>query len=210
MKKIFYPDFELNIDNFTIKYLNYNDVYSISKYYLSNFVHFSNSMPKRTKEFYAVDNIYSILKDEIFQRDNKKGLRLYIIDNNFKIKENLSINENSLELDEIKIIGDLSLYNINLDNNYASLSYEIDKAYTSKGIMSKVFSSFVRYLLKENSEASFLKQLIAFIPVDNYKSRQFCINNGFDYYTTLEKYGEINNEIKDHFVFIKNLEILNK
>lgn len=210
MKKIFYPDFELNIDNFTIKYLNYNDVYSISKYYLSNFVHFTNSMPKRTRDFYSVDNIYSILKDEIQQRENNKGLRLYIIDNSFKNKENLSINENSLELDEIKIIGDLSLYNINLNNNYASLSYEIDKAYTSKGIMSKVFKSIISYLINENKEVSFLKQLIAFIPVDNYKSRQFCENNGFDYFTTLENYGEINNEIKDHFVFIKNLDILNK
>jgi len=207
MKKIFFPDFELNIDNFTIKYLTLADVCSISKYYLSNFSHFKNSLPKRSKDFYAIDNIYNILENEIFQREKQIGLRLYIIDNGFKNKENLLINEHSSKLEEIKIIGDISLYNIGMSNYYAAISYEIDKDYASKGIMSKVFNHLLDYLHSENSEDIFLKQLVSFVPIDNGKSKQFCLNNKFEYFTKLENYAEINGKIKNHFVFIKNLDI---
>lgn len=205
MKKIFNPDFQIKFDNFTVKYLNYSDIYSINKYYLSNFSHFKNSMPKRTKDYYSIDNIYLILEQEISFRQQQKGLRLYIIDENYKIKENISVNEYSLELDEFKIIGDISLYDINIQNNYSAISYEIDKDYESKGLMSKIFNNLTKYLTEENTNEIFLKQLVSFVPIDNNKSKEFCLNNKFSYFKTIEKYAEINNEIKDHYVFIKNL-----
>lgn len=222
MKNIFDDNFEI-IDNlFIFKYITNLDIFSLREYYLRNLVHFRNASAKRNDDYFDIEKLITLLEFEISQRKLKKDLRIYlfeqkssnfskqIISNEFK---DLFVNLQNVDvLDTFqnydKIIGDISLYDINFEKKYCSISYQIDKDYSKKGLMSLFIQELFSYIEKLNGDNfDFMKQILAFVPYDNINSQKFCHRNGFVFFKELENYAEIDGIIKNHFVFVKDFEI---
>lgn len=222
---IFEEQFRINFEQYSLSYITNFDVFSLRSYYIKNIDFFRNASPKRDKNYYDIENLETILEFEISQRNKQKDLRLYITKNYSTKNENLKdINliqskkskskiskifdeniENVIENQQfINIIGDISLYDINLENKYACISYQIDEDYANKGIITNITKLLIDYL-KSNKRYINLEQILAFVPIDNYNSQKFCERLGFKQFKIIEKYAEVGGITKDHFLFIKDL-----
>ena len=220
MINIFEDNFSISNNSFIIKYITDLNIFALREYYLRNIEHFANASEKRNSDFFDIENLLHTLEFEISQRNQKKDLRLYLFEqNNSLIEDNfLDVVNTDLILDSSdklqslsnydKIIGDIALYDINLENKYCAISYQIDFEFQKKGVMSLFIQELFSYIEKLNGDnLDFLKQIFAFVPIDNIKSQNFCIKNGFEYFTELENYAEINGIIKNHFVYVKNFDL---
>lgn len=221
MENIFNDNFEIKYKLFNFKYITDLDIFSLREYYLRNLLHFQNASPKRNLDYFDFENLTKLLQYENSQRLLKKDLRLYLFENK---KTNLKFDLFSTSEDIIKpkfdigsindfpiydkIIGDIALYDINIEKKYCAISYQIDFEYHKKGLMSLFIQELFSYIEKLNGDKlNFLKQIFSFVPYDNFNSQKFCVKNGFELFDIVENYAEINGEVKNHFVYVKNFDL---
>lgn len=212
---IFEEQFRINYDKYSLNYITNFDVFSLRSYYIKNIDFFRNASPKRDIDYYDIENLEKILEYEISQRQKLKDLRLYITKNDNLGNVNSNQSKKTILFDEsiesviehqeyINIIGDISLYDINLENKYACISYQIDKDYTNKGIITN-FTKLLIHYIETNKEYITLEQILAFVPIDNFNSQKFCERVGFKLFKKIENYAEVGGKIKDHYLFVKDI-----
>jgi RimJ/RimL family protein N-acetyltransferase len=221
MGNIFSDNFEIKYKLFNFKYITDLDIFSLREYYLRNLLNFQNASPKRNVDFFDIENLTKLLEYENSQRLIKKDLRLYLFEDkksNLKfdlLSKSKDIIQPNLDIDIIndlpiydKIIGDIALYDINIEKKYCAISYQIDFEYQKKGLMSLFIQELFSYIEKLNGDnLNFLKQIFSFVPFDNFNSQKFCVKNGFELFDIAENYAEINGEVKNHFVYVKNFDL---
>ncbi|SHI06928.1 GNAT family N-acetyltransferase [Clostridium grantii] len=176
--------FRLSGKRIELKVLTPEDTEEVLQYYLRNKDYLEPYEPEREDDYYTMEaqNRYLV-----------EGYRQFL--NNESVQFGIYLSK--------KLIGRIRISNIVLGVfKNAFIGYSIDEEYQGKGFMKEAVQVAMEFAFEDLG----LHRIEASTLVDNIKSQNVLLANGFKKIGISEKYLHINGKWRDHVVFYKTSE----